>query len=52
MDLIEILLNAEAVDVNHYDHNGTTPLAYARANKHGLGQRIIARLKEYDDEKK
>jgi ankyrin repeat protein len=47
MDLIEILLNAEAVDVNHYDHNGTTPLAYARANKHGIGQRIIDRLKEY-----
>jgi ankyrin repeat protein len=52
MDLIEILLNTEAVDVNHYDHNGTTPLAYAGANKHGLGRRIIARLKEYDDEKK
>jgi ankyrin repeat protein len=54
MDLIELLLNTEAVDVNHYDHNGTrpTPLAYARANKHGIGQRIIARLKKYDDEKK
>jgi ankyrin repeat protein len=47
MDLIEVLLNTEAVDVNHYDHNGTTPLAYARANKHGIGQRIIDRLKEY-----
>jgi ankyrin repeat protein len=47
MDLIELLLNTEAVDVNYVDDNGRTPLAYARVNKHGLGERIIARLKEY-----
>ncbi|XP_046654818.1 ankyrin-1-like [Daphnia pulicaria] len=52
MDLIELLLNTEAVDVNCVDKQGRTPLACARDNKHGLGQRIIARLKEYDDEKK
>jgi ankyrin repeat protein len=52
MDLIEILLNTEAVDVNCVDKQGRTPLACARVNKHGLSQRITARLREYDDEKK
>jgi ankyrin repeat protein len=47
MDLIELLLNTEAVDVNCVDIKGRTPLAYARDNKHGLGQIIIDRLKEY-----
>jgi hypothetical protein len=47
MDLIYLLLNTEAVDVNCVDDNGRTPLAYARDNKHGLGQIIIDRLKEY-----
>jgi ankyrin repeat protein len=63
MDLIEILLNTEAyvcvfvtlcrmvktgaVDVNCVDKQGRTPLACARDNKHGIGQRIIDRLKEY-----
>ncbi len=46
MDLIDILLNTEAVDVNCVDKQGRTPLACARDNKHGLGQRIIYRLKE------
>jgi ankyrin repeat protein len=46
MDLIELLLNTEAVDVNCVDNQGRIPLACARDNKHGLGQRIIARLKE------
>jgi ankyrin repeat protein len=46
MDLIELLLNSEALDVNCVDKQGLTPLAYARGNKHGLGERIIARLRE------
>jgi ankyrin repeat protein len=46
MDLIEILLNTGAVDVNCVDNQGRTPLACARDNKHGLGEKIIARLKE------
>jgi ankyrin repeat protein len=46
MDLIELLLNTEAVDVNCVDKQGRTPLDCARVNKHGLGLRIIARLKE------
>jgi ankyrin repeat protein len=48
MDLIELLLNTEAVDVNCVDKQGRTPLDCARANKHGLGEKIIARLTEYD----
>jgi ankyrin repeat protein len=52
IDLIEILLNTEAVDVNCVDIKGRTPLACAQDNKHGLGQRIIARLRKYDDKKK
>jgi ankyrin repeat protein len=47
MDLIEVLLNTEAVDVNCVDNEGRTALSYARDNKHGLDQSIIARLKEY-----
>jgi ankyrin repeat protein len=47
MDLIELLLNTEAVDVNCVDKQGRTPLACAQDNEHGLGQKIIARLKEY-----
>jgi ankyrin repeat protein len=47
MDLIEILLNTEAVDVNCVDIKGRTPLSCARDNIHGLGQRIVHRLKEY-----
>jgi ankyrin repeat protein len=46
MDLIEIFLKTEKLNVNDYDHNGLTALAYARSNKHGLGQRIIGRLRE------
>jgi ankyrin repeat protein len=46
MDLIEILLNTGTVDVNCVDNQGRTPLACARDNKHGLGEKIIARLKE------
>ncbi|EFX83086.1 hypothetical protein DAPPUDRAFT_100990 [Daphnia pulex] len=49
MDLIELLLNTEAVDVNCVDKQGQTPLACARDNTHGLADRIIARLREYDD---
>jgi ankyrin repeat protein len=49
MDLIEVLLNTEAVDVNCVDNQGRTPLACARDNKHGLGQRIVGRLKEFDE---
>ncbi|XP_046634899.1 serine/threonine-protein phosphatase 6 regulatory ankyrin repeat subunit B-like isoform X2 [Daphnia pulicaria] len=49
MDLIELLLNTEAVDVNCVDKQGQTPLACARDNTHGLAERIIARLREYDD---
>ncbi len=52
MDLIDLLLNTEAVDMNCVDKQGWTPLSCARDNKYGLGQRIIARLREYDDEKK
>jgi ankyrin repeat protein len=47
MDLIELLLNTEAVDVNCVDIKGRTPLDCALDNKHGLGQIIIDRLKEY-----
>jgi ankyrin repeat protein len=50
MDLIdELLLKVKtgAVDVNCVDIKGRTPLACARDNKHGLGESIIARLKEY-----
>ncbi|XP_046643226.1 serine/threonine-protein phosphatase 6 regulatory ankyrin repeat subunit A-like [Daphnia pulicaria] len=47
MDLIEVLLNTEAVNVNCVDNQGRTPLACARDNKHGLGESIIDRLKEY-----
>ncbi|EFX83084.1 hypothetical protein DAPPUDRAFT_240584 [Daphnia pulex] len=43
----EKLLNTEKLNVNDYDHNGLTALAYARSNKHGLSQRIIARFIEY-----
>ncbi|XP_046649305.1 ankyrin-3-like [Daphnia pulicaria] len=46
MDLIELLLNTEAVNVNCVDNQGRIPLACARDNKHGLGEKIIARLKE------
>ncbi|XP_046451149.1 serine/threonine-protein phosphatase 6 regulatory ankyrin repeat subunit B-like [Daphnia pulex] len=46
MDLIEIFLKTEKLNVNDYDHNGLTAFAYARSNKHGLGQRIIGRLRE------
>jgi ankyrin repeat protein len=46
MDLIEILLNTEAVDVNCVDYQGRTPLAFAWDNKHGLSERIANRLKE------
>jgi ankyrin repeat protein len=48
MDLIdELLLNTGAVYVNCVDKQGRTPLDSARNNKqHGLGQRIIDRLKE------
>jgi ankyrin repeat protein len=49
MDLIEILLNTEAVDVNCVDKQGRTPLDCAQDNKHGLGQMIIARLREYHE---
>ncbi len=55
MDLIdELLLKVKtgAVDVNCVDDNGSTPLAYARANKHGLGQKIIDRLMEYGAKEK
>jgi cytohesin len=50
MDLIdELLLKVKigAVDVNCVDKQGRTPLACARDNKEGLGQRIIDRLKKY-----
>ncbi|XP_046649363.1 uncharacterized protein LOC124340776 [Daphnia pulicaria] len=50
MDLIEILLNTEAVDVKNVDKQGRTALDCARGNKHGLGQRIIDRLEEYGTE--
>jgi ankyrin repeat protein len=46
MDLIELLLNTEAVDVNCVDKQGRTPLNCARSNKHGLGERIVNRLRE------
>jgi ankyrin repeat protein len=46
MDLIELLLNTEAVDVNCVDKQGRTPLDCARVNKHGLGLRIFDRLRE------
>jgi ankyrin repeat protein len=46
MDLIELLLNTEAVDVNCIDNQGRTPLTCARGNKHGLGERIVDRLRD------
>jgi ankyrin repeat protein len=49
MDLIEQLLNTEAVDVNCVDKQVHTPIDCARANKHGLGERIVARLREHDE---
>jgi ankyrin repeat protein len=52
MDLIEVLLNTKAVDVNCVDIKGRTPLACARDHyKHGLRQSIIDRLKEYGAKK-
>jgi ankyrin repeat protein len=46
MDLIELLLNTEMVDVNCVDKQGLTPLDCARGNHHGLGEKIIDRLRE------
>jgi ankyrin repeat protein len=46
MDLIEILLNTGTLDVNCVDKQGRTPLDCARGNKHGLGEKIINRLRE------
>jgi ankyrin repeat protein len=43
MDLIELLLNTKAVDVNCADKQGRTPLSHSRDNKHQLGERVIAR---------
>jgi ankyrin repeat protein len=48
MDIVELLVNHKDIDVNCLNNAGSSALDYAMTNKHGLGERIVKRLKEKD----